>query len=227
MAGAYHHGDLRAAVLRRAAEIIAEDGVGALSLRALANDLGVSHTAPRHHFGSREGVLSALAAEGFHRLEAELESVPHEESVYRLLELGVAYVRFAVEHPAHYALMFDPVARRGDESEVREAAAASLRAFHRQVSVALHARGVDDPAAVASTVAAVWGVVHGLATLAHGGALTTSALIDPFDGDVGALVRGALSWSGLGGRPESHAVRRIRDAGRHAVGGTPDGAIES
>ena len=65
----YHHGDLRRAVLEQAAEVIGRDGIASLSLRSIADDLGVSHTAPMHHFGSREGVLNALAVEGFELLQ--------------------------------------------------------------------------------------------------------------------------------------------------------------
>jgi AcrR family transcriptional regulator len=64
---AYHHGDLRRAVLDRAVQVIASEGTDALSLRALAADLGVSHTAPRHHFASRQGLLTAVAVEGSSR----------------------------------------------------------------------------------------------------------------------------------------------------------------
>ena len=76
MLGRYHHGDLRAAVLAAAADVIARDGVDQLSLRSLAVELGVSHTAPRHHFGSREGVLTALACEGYKLLAEALEMRP-------------------------------------------------------------------------------------------------------------------------------------------------------
>ena len=65
---AYHHGDLRAQLLARVAELVARDGAEAFSLRAVAAELGVSHTAPRHHFGSREGVFTALAEQGYELL---------------------------------------------------------------------------------------------------------------------------------------------------------------
>ena len=100
---AYHHGNLRNAFLTAAATTIESEGPGALSLRSLATSLGVSHTAPRHHFGSRKGVLTALAVQGFDRLEAALLAAGDS-----FLDLGVAYVEFAAAHRGHFAVMFSP-----------------------------------------------------------------------------------------------------------------------
>ena len=68
----YHHGDLRAALIARAAEVVVADGVGALSLRELARDLGVSHGAPSRHFPDKQALLDALALDGFERLRVDL-----------------------------------------------------------------------------------------------------------------------------------------------------------
>ncbi|SIM02784.1 Putative TetR-family transcriptional regulator [Mycobacteroides abscessus subsp. abscessus] len=61
---AYHHGDLRAAILTSAADMVARRGATELSLRELAREAGVSHAAPAHHFGDRRGLFTALAADG-------------------------------------------------------------------------------------------------------------------------------------------------------------------
>src|SRR5690242_1296740 len=106
MIAGYHHGDLRRAVLDRVVDVIIDEGTAEVSLRSLAADLGVSHTAPRHHFGSRQGIFTALAAEGYRLLAAELARAG--ESGGGLLDLGVAYVGFAVAHPAHFEVMFSP-----------------------------------------------------------------------------------------------------------------------
>lgn len=169
----YHHGDLRRAVLDRAVEVIATEGPGHFSLRSLAADLGVSHTAPRHHFGSREGVLNALAAEGFGLLADALRAVRQAGGGFR--EVGVAYVAFAVAHPAHFEVMFSP--KLLDENDPALQAARSVTFAELQGGVqALQATGqVDDPAAA---VLAAWSVVHGIATLALTGNLDASALRD-------------------------------------------------
>ena len=118
MLGRYHHGDLRAAVLAAAADVIARDGVDQLSLRSLAVELGVSHTAPRHHFGSREGVLTALACEGYELLADALENAASNGD---FAAVGVAYVLFAVDHPGHFAVMHRPELVDGADGDLQRA----------------------------------------------------------------------------------------------------------
>jgi AcrR family transcriptional regulator len=98
----YHHGDLRAAILTEAARLVAERGADRVSLRELAREAGVSHAAPAHHFIDRRGLFTALAAQGFELLAAALA-----EARPRFLAAALAYVRFAIEHPGHYRVMFD------------------------------------------------------------------------------------------------------------------------
>ncbi|MFI7546612.1 TetR/AcrR family transcriptional regulator [Actinoplanes sp. NPDC049599] len=181
MAG-YHHGNLRETLLAGAAGVIARDGVGALSLRALAVDIGVSHTAFRRHFGSREGVLNALAVRGNRALAERLRAAAAAGS---FVDVGVAYVRFALDEPGLFAVMFRSDLLDNDAPELisaRTEAMAPLRAGVR-------ALGTADP--VAAEVAH-WGVVHGVATLALTGTLT-GALGGDQQTDVTALARRALS----------------------------------
>ena len=155
----YHHGDLRRALLRAAVDVIDESGPGALSLRDLARRAGVSHAAPAHHFGDKAGLLSALAAEGYNLLADQLRAA--FERARSFAEAGGAYVRFAVEHRAHFEVMFRPDLYYVDDEDVvaaRDRAAAALR---RGVA---GARGtpayVGDPASIAA-----WALAHGFATL--------------------------------------------------------------
>jgi AcrR family transcriptional regulator len=107
----YHHGNLREALLERAAAVIAEEGVGAVSLRGLARDLGVSHGAPRRHFADRRALLMALAADGFKRSVAELKAgadAAGTDPVARYRALGRSYVRFALEHPSYFRAINHP-----------------------------------------------------------------------------------------------------------------------
>lgn len=167
----YHHGNLHAAVLERAAVVIAAEGPYTLSLRSLAADLGVSHTAPRHHFGSREGVLNALAAQGFNRLADRLQAVREDGGGF--LELGVTYVEFAVEHPAHFQVMFAPTLldeTHPELSAARERAFAELTGGADQV---VADQRTDDRAAA---VIAGWSLAHGLATLALTGNLDSAGV---------------------------------------------------
>jgi AcrR family transcriptional regulator len=171
--GAYHHGDLRDALLAEALKLIEQRGASELSLRELARRLGVSSAAPYHHFANRTELLWALAMRGFERLEAsmraELESagdVPTE----RLRAIGRGYLRFALAHPSQFRLMFQAGHGRVPPPEHRE----DGRAFGllREVVICCleHAgRAGEDPM---PSVVAMWGGVHGIAALRLDGPLT-------------------------------------------------------
>ncbi|GAB3723854.1 TetR/AcrR family transcriptional regulator [Nocardiopsis nanhaiensis] len=172
MADGYHHGNLRAAVLVRAAEVIESEGPYAFSLRSLAADLGVSHAAPRYHFGGREGVLNALATEGFRELADRLRA--NREAHGSFLESGVEYVRFATDYPAHFQVMFAPTLLDEEDTELSEARAAAFAELRSGASsAAVEGRPVDD---VGAATVAGWSIVHGIATLALTGNLDSSGV---------------------------------------------------
>ncbi|MFC8866649.1 TetR/AcrR family transcriptional regulator [Streptomyces sp. NPDC057148] len=164
----YHHGDLRAACLRAARELLEEDGSAALSLRAVARRAGVSATAPYRHYADRDALVSAVAAEGYRDLAqhlAEAHSAPSTPD--ELAAVAVAYVQFALEHPALFRAMFaepcDPT------SEERVAATAAISEYVRNIVRATFP-GVDADA-LSTTV---WALVHGLAFLHLDGKLDSS-----------------------------------------------------
>jgi AcrR family transcriptional regulator len=163
----YHHGDLRRALLDAAAESIAEDGPAAVSMRDLARRAGVSHAAPAHHFGDKKGLLTALAAEGFDRLAAELRET--RAATGSLTDLGVTYVRFAAAHRAHFEVMWRPDLFHADDP--------NLVAARGRTGDALCAAVTESPDGQAGTEAAreaglaTWSLAHGFATLWLGGAL--------------------------------------------------------
>ena len=108
-ARAYHHGNLRSALLESAERTLARRGVGDLSLRELAREGGVSHAAPRRHFPDKQALLDALAEEGFERIGRELEEAmtgagPSLQE--QLTAFALTYVRFATQHAALLELMF-------------------------------------------------------------------------------------------------------------------------
>jgi AcrR family transcriptional regulator len=146
---AYHHGDLRAALLRAAGELLEQQGIAALSLREAARRAGVSHNAPYRHFPQREALLAALAAEGF-RMLADGQAAAARER-------GLAYVRFALEHPQRFRLMFGGVVPIGSHPELREQG----RRAYQKLEDAF--RELGDDARLAA--AAAWSLVHGLANL--------------------------------------------------------------
>jgi AcrR family transcriptional regulator len=153
----YHHGDLPRALLEAATQAIAEVGPAAVSLRDLARRTGVSHAAPAHHFGDKAGLLTAVAADGFRRLAATLRET--YEATESFLEVGVAYVRFAVTHRAHFEVMFRPELYHPDDPELVQA-----REQARALLYPPAAEAANSPNGVRAAVAA-WSLVHGLATL--------------------------------------------------------------
>lgn len=164
----YHHGDLRPALLRAAVEAIGQAGPAAMSLREVARRAGVSHAAAAYHFGDKAGLLTAVAAQGYRMLTEELRDA--RDAGRGFLEVGVAYVRFAVTHRAHFEVMYRPELYRPDDPEVRDARAAA--------AVLLY--GTDRPDAGQLTAgAAAWSLVHGLATLWLNGNLPGQLGDDP------------------------------------------------
>ncbi|KPL30064.1 TetR family transcriptional regulator [Streptomyces anulatus] len=164
----YHHGDLRAACLRAARELLEEDGSAGLSLRAVARRAGVSATAPYRHFADRDALVSAVAAEGYRELAGHLaEAHPAPSTPAELAEVAVACVRFALDRPALFRAMFaepcDPT------SEERVAATAAISEYVRGIVRATFP-GVDADALSAT----VWALVHGLAFLHLDGKLDIS-----------------------------------------------------
>lgn len=101
---AYHHGNLREALVEEAKKVLETDGLDALSLRGLARRLGVSHAAPSHHFADRAALLAELAADGFATLADRLEVVAAEGLGWA--GAGMVLVDLALEKPAGYRLLF-------------------------------------------------------------------------------------------------------------------------
>ena len=185
---AYHHGDLRAACLRAARELLEEDGSAGLSLRAVARRAGVSAAAPYRHYADRDALVSAVAAEGYRELAGLLTAAhPAPSTPDELADVAVVYVRFALDHPALFRAMFaepcDPT------SEERVAATAVISEYVR--AIVRDAFPGSEPGALSTTV---WALVHGLAFLHLDGKLDASTperVEEQVRGAVAALVGAA------------------------------------
>lgn len=180
-ARAYHHGDLRAALLDEAAAMIAEGGAASLTMRAIGERLGVSRAAAYRHFADKTALLVAVAGAGFSRLGSRLQAVDagaRGSSLERLRRLGAEYVRFAVENPAHYRLMYGKEAlTREDIPELREAANAIFEQMVAVIEAHQRSGGLkrQDPRAQAYVA---WSAVHGLASLWTEGQIQATDDID-------------------------------------------------
>ena len=149
----YHHGNLRPALLAAAVEAIDEASPATVSLREVARRAGVTHAAAAYHFGDKAGLLTAVAADGYRLLGEALRDAQAHGS---FLDVGVAYVRFAVGNRAYFEVMYRPELYRSDDADVLRARAAAARLLY----------GSDDPSAAEMEAGvAAWSLVHGLATL--------------------------------------------------------------
>lgn len=162
----YHHGDLREAILQAAERAVQRGGPQAVNLRALAREVGVTHTAPRHHFGDKRGVLTALALRGYAQLALRLSSAADEG----FLEVGVAYVAFALDHPAQFQLLFRSDLIDPDDADLL-AARSNLSGHLIETSRTFAPGSPQDqrlPSGddVSEVGLAAWSMAHGFATLA-------------------------------------------------------------
>lgn len=164
----YHHGNLRRAMLDATAAEAAKVGVEALSLRALARSLGVTHTAIRHHFADKRGLLTALATEGYEQLAEHLRPI-YPDSI----EAGVAYVEWMLGNPGHFEVMFKPALVNTKDPNLL-VALAKMRAVLAQTA-SENAPEEGQRAPFSRRARAAWSIVHGYATLA------VSGVFGPFD----------------------------------------------
>ena len=183
----YHHGNLKTALVAAGIDILEGEGLSALSLRAIAARTGVSHTAPKNHFGSLRGLQTAIAAEGFRRHAAFMRAGVSEASGRedRLRAAMEGYVRFASEHKALFLLMFSAQHCEFSDPELRTAAAASY-AVLADIATGLEWDKADAPEGQRRTEVMLWSLAHGYAQLSNAGlfgpqdsgAPYTSALFD-------------------------------------------------
>jgi AcrR family transcriptional regulator len=133
----YHHGDLRASLLKRSAEIISEQGIEALSLRAVARDLGVSHGAPNRHFKSKADLLATLAADIWQKMQnatlASAKNLESDDPQHYLNALGRGYLRWALENKSAFQAISHPDLRRYADDDVRAAQDAFLSVIRKAV----------------------------------------------------------------------------------------------
>jgi AcrR family transcriptional regulator len=162
----YHHGNLRAALIEAGLALVAEKGVRALTLREIGAKVGVSRMAAYRHFADKAQLLAAIRAVGFERFVEALEegrSVSAKDVRLRLSGMGVAYVRFARQHPAYFEVMFGVP----PEAESPEECEAEKRAFQilKETVVEGQTKGFLRPGDARLMAHALWSLVHGMSAL--------------------------------------------------------------
>lgn len=162
----YHHGDLKPALIAAGLELLEETGLEALSLRAIAARVGVSHTAPKNHFDGLRGLLTAIAAEGFRRHAAEMRrgATGAPPGTARLHAACDGYLRFALAHPELFRLMFSKALCNHHDPELQAVSRASYEVL-RGIAQGLDWDKADAPGAPWRTEWMLWSMVHGYAML--------------------------------------------------------------
>ena len=157
--------DVRAEILEASIALMNEGGLGALSMREVARRAGVSHQAPYHYFADRGAILAELAAEGFDRLTDYMVSAVGlaRDKASRSRALGEAYLRFALNNPEVFRLLFR--CEMVDLKNYPKAKEHADRCFQYVADVLGAGSIADKSSADLVPVIAAWSVAHGLATL--------------------------------------------------------------
>jgi AcrR family transcriptional regulator len=167
--GAYHHGNLREALLEAARKLIAEKGPAGFTFADAARAAGVSPAAPYRHFRDRDALMADVAREGFSRFEAMLAigwAGGKPDALTAFQNVGRAYLAFARSEPAYYAAMFEAGLPPDASAEMRAAgdrAFAVLRTAAEHLAATLPTNGPRPPALMVSLHA--WSLAHGIASL--------------------------------------------------------------
>jgi AcrR family transcriptional regulator len=180
---AYHHGDLRSVLLDETARILREEGEDALSLRHLASRVGVSRSAPYHHFKDKQSLLCAVAEEGFARFNDTMKSAMKrargKDGREAMREYVRAYVRFAVNNREYYDLMYGGRVWRSARltDSLVGSARGTLRANIERIQD-WQQRGLVRKDLDAVRFAEVaWGTYHGISRLLIDGIYTDSSSV--------------------------------------------------
>jgi len=162
----YHHGDLRTALINATVEMINQYGVESITMRKLSEWVGVSRTAAYRHFSDKTDLLTATAIEGFKQFTLALQVGRLDTSIDEINQfrmMGQAYIRFAMENPAYYRLMFGDTVIQESEA-LRKACDASFNELLIMIE-RLQGIGVisgDEPKMQAIYI---WSLMHGLSSL--------------------------------------------------------------
>lgn len=197
-AGRYHHGDLRRALIDAALALIERDGAQALTLRAAARLAGVSQAAPYRHFPDKDALLAAVAEDGLLALAVCMRdaSAPHARDPGRTLQaLGIAYVRFATAHTAHFRVMFNAVAKNVDTYPALAEASDAVFALLLDAITRGQREGAMRLGNPKELALAAWSLVHGFAELEVGGQVPR---LWQDAGSADALAERITGWLGAG-----------------------------
>ncbi|MBN2386655.1 MAG: TetR/AcrR family transcriptional regulator [Anaerolineales bacterium] len=175
----YHHGDLKNALIGAGVDILAEEGLGGLSLRKVAARAGVSHAAPYAHFADKQDLIAAISTEGYHRLYERIEALVQRyqgDPPRQLIEVACAYVEFARKDPAHFRITFSGVIETEKNYPTFVEISQKNLQLVTQVVEACQSAGILKPGPADATAVSIWSSVHGLASLLIEGQISHTLL---------------------------------------------------
>ena len=187
-------GTLDERLVEMALQMLAEHPAEHLSLRRVAEQLGVSHQAPYVHFGNKRTFLAAVAGAGLQEAADQAVAalaVSDGDPVIRLHVLMAVYVSFIRGRPHVHDLAYGPLVSKPDHPRLQRAASAYWDLLHETVA-ACQPAGIPEPELL-RRCAAAWGTVYGIARL---GALDQIPSSVP--GDIDGLLHEALDTLRLG-----------------------------
>lgn len=179
----YHHGDLQQSLLNAAQQMLSEDGIEGLSLRKLADRVGVSRTAPYHHFKDKNALLCAIAEQGFSRWQSAAEAIMQDDSLSnreRYLRFVREYILYAANNPEIYDLMFGRTIWK-NHSATDSLKNIAYPCFQSQVEMTRKWQEMglfSDKEDTLRLSQVTWGTIHGIARLLIDGIYADNSHID-------------------------------------------------
>lgn len=167
---AYHHGDLRSALLTAALDVISEIGPQGLTIREVARRAGVSHAAPYRHFTDKDELILAVVEQGFELMQATMQNEQKqaaEDPIHQFAATGLGYVNFALQHPAYYRVMFsgDLLSTTGHVS-LQHTSEQALQDMVTQIQQC-QALGIVREGDAVMQALTIWSTIHGYVSLVN------------------------------------------------------------
>jgi AcrR family transcriptional regulator len=182
--------DVARELLSAAEEVLARDGPGGLTVRAVAAEAALAPMAVYSRLGGKDGLINALLIRGFDRLRAAVDTEGEPDLLEQLRSRGLRYRQFALANPNFYAIMFEgAVPRDGGSGEAREHAAAAFGVLVRSVRLAAAAGLIEAPDAP-EAAQQIWSAVHGAVVLELRGLALTPDPAATYEALLRTLIRG-------------------------------------
>ncbi len=192
---AYHHGDLKDALVDATREIIETEGLDQFTMRESARRAGVSHSAPAHHFGDKTGLLTELAVQSFEARIAQSEAymaAAGDDPMHRLKACGLAHIDYTIRHPRLHELCSRPDLTNRDDPQLQAVMNRMSQTLIATMSEVTGSELKPEKEANPETLLALV-VVHGFAALVNDGVILADVPQDERPARARAMADGMLA----------------------------------